>query len=277
MQISELVKCHIPSIINYCNNINHEEFEQLQNLSYSKKLFDINFPFFIKIENIDDSDNKKNSKRFWREVYLVRGKRVRTTSQWFKESIPYFIEYLKSKNINKSDKYEPSKINRESSKNKIRINNRLNSRYRGNAIGNAQNLLIRNILSNLGNESFTEEDWIKTKNFFNQKCAYCGSETELIIEHAIPINKEKLGEHRLGNIIPSCKKCNSSKSNKDYKEFLEDNKDAIKIIEEYMESKNYVPLDDNPQMKKILNMAYEEVATVADRYISIINELFISE
>jgi hypothetical protein len=44
-----------------------------------------------------------------------------------------------------------------------------------------------------------------------------------------------------------------------------------------MESRNYVPLEDNDQLKKILNMAYEEVAMVANRYITIINELFVPE
>ena len=42
-----------------------------------------------------------------------------------------------------------------------------------------------------------------------------------------------------------------------------------------MESRNYVPLENNEQMKKILNMAYEETGKVAERYITIINELFV--
>ncbi len=58
------------------------------------------------------------------------------------------------------------------------------------------------------------------------------------------------------------------------REFLEENTAAISRIEEYMDSKNYVPLEDNEQMKMILNMAHKEVATLADRYIKIINEIF---
>lgn len=41
-----------------------------------------------------------------------------------------------------------------------------------------------------------------------------------------------------------------------------------------MDSKNYVPLEDNEQLKKILNMAHQEVSALADRYITIINEFF---
>ncbi len=94
----------------------------------------------------------------------------------------------------------------------------------------------------------------------------------------MPINKEKLGEHKLGNLVPSCKPCNESKGGKDFREFLEDNTTAISRIKEYMDSKNYVPLEDNnEQMKMILDMAHKEVAALADRYITIINELFPSE
>jgi hypothetical protein len=49
---------------------------------------------------------------------------------------------------------------------------------------------------------------------------------------------------------------------------------TLSRIEEYMDSKNYVPLEDNEQMKMILNMAHKEVSALADRYIIIINELF---
>ncbi len=151
---------------------------------------------------------------------------------------------------------------------------RSNSRFRGNAIGNAQNLVIRNILSNLGQESFTEDDWKETKLYFSNSCAYCGTETELQIEHAIPINKTSLGEHCLGNLVPSCKSCNSKKSNQTFHEFLGDDVERIEIIEEYMDSRNYVPLEDNEQVIKILDMAYNEVSLLSNRYITILNELF---
>lgn len=277
MKISKLVKCNIYEIIKYCNEINHSEFESLCDILYSKKTFDINYPFFIEVEKLDEKDTKKQSRRYWGENYYVRGKLVRITSQWYDRNVTLFIEYLKQKEIEIN--YDIKLINDGSSVvvSKIRTSSRINSRYRGNAIGNAQNLVIRNILSNLGNETFSENNWNETKLYFSNRCAYCEKETELIIEHAIPINRDKLGEHRLGNIIPSCKDCNEKKRDKDYREYLGDNVNAIIKIEEYMESRNYIPLNDNEQMKKILNMAYEEVAIIANRYISILNELFIAE
>ena len=273
MKIGKLVKQHIRQIFFHCDNVEHEEIYSLLDPKYSKNTFGIYYPFCTELENIEQS----LSKRYWTEIYLVRSKRVRVTSQWVETSGPSFIKYLESKGIPLDIDLPEYKRNEDQANKKQRAqppSSRSSSRYRGNAIGNAQNLFIRNILSNLGHESFYEEDWNVTKDYFSHKCAYCGAETELLIEHAIPINKEKLGEHRLGNLVPSCKLCNSNKGSKDFREFLEDNTAAISRIEEHMDRRNYVPLEDNEQMKMILNMAYKEIASLADRYITIINELF---
>jgi len=133
---------------------------------------------------------------------------------------------------------------------------------------------VRNILSNIGRESFSENDWQETKAYFSNKCAYCGAETELVIDHAVPINKAKLGEHRIGNLVPSCNDCNARKGNRDYSEYLGEEDEKRQMIESYMESKNYVPLGNNEQVRMILDLAYAEVSALVDRYILIINSLF---
>ncbi|MFH7244292.1 MAG: HNH endonuclease [Spirulina sp.] len=271
MKIGKLVKQNLPGIFRYCEHVNHDEIQSLLDPKYSKANFGVNFPFCALVEDIDQS----LSKRYWTEIYLVRGKQVRITSQWFESSRTPFEDYLSRKNIEitvSDDQGDKAVDLQESSAKKP--SNRANSRYRGNPIGNAQNLFIRNILSSLGVESFSEADWKATKEYFENKCAYCGAETDLVIEHAIPINREKLGEHRLGNLIPSCKACNTSKAGKDFREFLSGDTATIERIEAYMDSKDYVPLEDNEQMKMILNMAHREVSALADRYITIINELF---
>ena len=48
---------------------------------------------------------------------------------------------------------------------------------------------------------------------FDHRCAYCKCTGDLEIEHVIPICKG--GEHHLGNIVPACTRCNSSKRSKD--------------------------------------------------------------
>jgi len=44
---------------------------------------------------------------------------------------------------------------------------------------------------------------------FDHRCAYCGADGDLQVEHVIPISKG--GEHHLGNIVPACQRCNFSK------------------------------------------------------------------
>ena len=270
MKIGKLVKYHIKKIFKHCESIDHEEFERLQNRKYSKNTFGINYPFCTEVAFIP----KNESVRYWTDVYFVRGKKVRVSSQWFITQTDHFSKYLVDKNISTQNEIEQLTDIASVPEAKARTSTRKNSRYRGNAIGNAQNLLVRNILSNLGEESFSQGRWEETKAYFDNQCAYCGSAGELVIEHAIPINRISLGEHRLGNLIPSCRSCNAKKSDKDYREFLNGQQSRIEKIEGYMESRNYVPLGDNEQVAKILDMAYKEVATVSNRYISILNELF---
>jgi 5-methylcytosine-specific restriction endonuclease McrA len=269
MKVGQFVKSHAREIFAYCDSIDHNEINCLLDSAYSKLTFGINFPFCVAVEDIE----KSVSKRYWTDIYWVRGKRVRVTSQWFESNRPLFVQYLKSKNIEPKSNLDVQALSSSDSASKISTG-RSNSRYRGNAIGNAQNLFVRNILSRLGSESFREKDWEETKDYFLRRCAYCGAETDLLIEHAIPINKDKLGEHRLGNLVPSCKPCNSRKGGSDFREFLEDDLESIQRIETYMDSRNYVPLEDSEQMRMVLDMAHKEVASLAERYIRIINELF---
>lgn len=53
-------------------------------------------------------------------------------------------------------------------------------------------------------------------------CAYCGAEAETWDHvHATVKNKAFSGHgHRLGNLLPCCKPCNSKKGNKDWRTFL---------------------------------------------------------
>ena len=91
------------------------------------------------------------------------------------------------------------------------------------------------------------------------------------MDHGVPINKTCLGEHKLGNLIPSCKQCNDDNHYADFKEFLGDNIEQIAKIEAYMASRNYTPLGDNEHIKMIIQQAHEEVAALARRYFAIIN------
>jgi 5-methylcytosine-specific restriction endonuclease McrA len=48
---------------------------------------------------------------------------------------------------------------------------------------------------------------------FDNQCAYCGCLTHLVVDHFIP--RAKGGPHTLGNLLPACHCCNTSKSDND--------------------------------------------------------------
>lgn len=283
MQIGKLVKQHIARVVSYCETVDHGELARLLDPAYSKHTFGINFPFFTELEDMAPDLHG----RYWTQVYMVRGKQVRVTSMWFEPSRPLLIEYLVSRgSATEADLKQQDEapevaaaltgVTRMKPLCTRTRSDRANARYKSHAIGNAQNGFVRNVLGSLGYESFNQKDWEATKEHFSHRCAYCAVDAdELLIEHAIPINKVSLGEHRLGNLVPSCKACNSAKGDKDFRVFLKGNDEAIARIEEYMDSRNYVPLEENEQVTRVLDMAHKEVAALADRYVTILNELFV--
>lgn len=59
---------------------------------------------------------------------------------------------------------------------------------------------------------FTIEQWIKTQLAFGNICAYCGKSGRLHQDHFVPITHN--GAYSIGNIVPACCSCNSSKRDK---------------------------------------------------------------
>ena len=148
------------------------------------------------------------------------------------------------------------------------------ARYRSMAIGNAQNDLVRNLLGRLGDHSFTKGDWERVRNeTFGGRCAYCGNDGKLEMEHVVPINKEKMGEHHLGNLVPACKACNSRKDDADYGEFLGERTDRKQLIDDHMARHGYRPLSRSGLAGVLLGAAHVEIRAVADRYARLLDEL----
>ena len=65
--------------------------------------------------------------------------------------------------------------------------------------------------------TLTLAQWEQIKKDFNNACCYCGEEKPLAQEHFLALSKG--GEYSHSNIIPACRSCNSSKSNKDFFEW----------------------------------------------------------
>lgn len=66
--------------------------------------------------------------------------------------------------------------------------------------------------------SFTPQDWENLKKKFDNKCAICGEEKPLTIDHIIPISRG--GTNWIENIQPLCGSCNYSKRDMLMDEYL---------------------------------------------------------
>lgn len=65
--------------------------------------------------------------------------------------------------------------------------------------------------------TMTMWQWQACKEYFNNKCAYCGKERKLHQDHFVALSQG--GEYTINNIIPACSHCNLSKHNKDFSEW----------------------------------------------------------
>jgi len=266
MKIGKFVKRCVPAIFDYCEAHDHSEFVRLQDPRFSKDIFNINYPFC----KVDTKISQAEQARYLRDVYTVHGIPVRVTNDWYAKSLPLFRQYLVERGI----AFDDTDVEMSKAVDGVPVETALRTargRYRGNAIGNAQNLLVRNILSRLGEEQFNGAHWGAVVADFGNVCAYCGAEGELAMDHVIPINKQALGEHRLGNLVPACRSCNAKKSEQDFREFLADDPARIAAIEAHMAKHAYTPIGDNEKLRQIIELAHHDVRQLADRYVAIIN------
>lgn len=64
----------------------------------------------------------------------------------------------------------------------------------------------------------TTEEWKQILDDYNWKCAYCGTEKRIGVDHKIPVGKG--GKHLPENLVPACFPCNAKKAAKTYEEFV---------------------------------------------------------
>lgn len=273
------VQSHLPQILDYIVNVDPEEFLRLQMKDYSTEQFRLSYPFFKSVERINaDGDTKK----FWAPPYVVQGQLVRVCSQWTKRQSPFFLNYLVTHQLSVQG------IRAELREEWLALVEQAGSiakspggaRYRGTPIGVAQNALVRYLLSNLGQESFSKEDWKAVKAAFADACAYCGRLGTVEMDHAIPLSRLQLGEHRLGNLVPACPPCNGKKSHLRFRPYLEakyrhDPREAaarIELVEAHMARHGYRPMGERADINALLEHAREEIAETAAKYLALINQ-----
>lgn len=95
----------------------------------------------------------------------------------------------------------------------------INARSRAWSRNNIDRVIERNqkrraMEANL-EHTYTKAQWAECKKLFNHCCAYCGKPSKkLQQDHFIALTKG--GGYVKSNILPACKSCNCSKSNKDF-------------------------------------------------------------
>lgn len=124
--------------------------------------------------------------------------------------------YYKNKNYlkNKDKKRQLAKERYQDEEWRLKHKERVNKYYaseKGKLKNREKASKRRNIQSEVLAD-FTREQWIECLKEFDNSCAYCGAKENLEQEHVIPLSKG--GGYTVRNIVPACKKCNSSKSNK---------------------------------------------------------------
>lgn len=61
--------------------------------------------------------------------------------------------------------------------------------------------------------NFTNKEWIKLKNDYDNRCAYCNQKSNFLeLDHIIPLSRG--GSNNIENIVPACRSCNASKGSK---------------------------------------------------------------
>jgi hypothetical protein len=152
MKIGAFVRNNISQMQSYWEH-NPTEVLHLMDAAYSKRVFNLNWPFFGEAEKISPIDRV----RYWKDIYIIGDRCLRACSQWFEKDREAFNRYLLSKGI-VSAPISPNPL--------LPITWPGNGRFKAPALADAQNSFIRFILSNLGQESFDQSHWENTKRHF---------------------------------------------------------------------------------------------------------------
>jgi hypothetical protein len=60
-----------------------------------------------------------------------------------------------------------------------------------------------------GVHHITRRDWRRMIRRYDNCCFYCGASGRMTMDHVIPLTRG--GKHSIGNVVPACRSCNSSK------------------------------------------------------------------
>lgn len=82
-------------------------------------------------------------------------------------------------------------------------------------------------------ERLSNSQWKCIKACYGNRCAYCGVVQRLYREHVIPLMSG--GRDNWSNVVPSCRRCNSSKHVKSLDNWCASREDGDRIMRRYIE------------------------------------------
>ncbi len=287
-KVGTVVQLNVPQLLEHCAHVDPDELVKLADRDYCKTTLKLGFPFLRSPAEAQRIQVETGHSRYWKSVHQVLDLEVRITSQWHRRHLGPFLVYLVGMGLTpigisaEMVQSEIDEIADVKAATKAAIGG---ARHKLHAVGNAQNSIVRYVLGTLGHESFTEKAWLGVKGHFDHRCAYCSSPRQLVMDHAVPISIQNLGEHKLGNLVPACRECNEDKGQKRYDDFLRAQSDLsvaearIVMIEDHMRSHGYQPLsdilaaEDADQVRELVQSLRLQVAAAAEATVRSINGL----
>lgn len=207
------------------------------------KYYKDNFEYYVEKAKIRQQEKKEELKEYKANYYkenkeninkknrinyrLNRKERIKKQQEYYfvnKESIQMYKQEYSKKNADKiSEKhrikyYENHEENLQKKK-QYRIDNAEQIKAwrrseHGKEVLRYHKQKRKSLKKKLISE-FSIKDWEKCKKHFNQSCCYCGGKVKTLEqEHFVPLSHG--GEYSINNIIPACRRCNSSKNNSNF-------------------------------------------------------------
>jgi 5-methylcytosine-specific restriction endonuclease McrA len=150
-----------------------------------------------------DPERRKSANRAW---WRANNSKTKLTSKAWRAAHPERKEAIKAWLAANADKRKSSNDAwRLANIEKVRASLRKNKHRR------------RARLRDSRSPGVSADDWSALTAHFQGCCAYCGK-SGTTIDHVIPISKG--GRDEIGNVLPACRRCNSSKGNKDLAAWL---------------------------------------------------------
>lgn len=132
-----------------------------------------------------------------RQAILSKGESIKHRI-WSKK---YYIKYKTEKKIYSLNYNKDNPQKTEEAQKKYRKSDKFHIA--------ARNRQHKRRIKKSNGSGITNRQWNELLRTYNFRCAYCGIQTNMTIDHVIPISKG--GEHSIGNIVPACAECNNHK------------------------------------------------------------------